>query len=99
MIGLGLGLGIPQPLTMSWVVRITPPAMHGAALQVPDERPKPPGPDHSAVSIGALAAPLGAEGVSVNAALLGLALLTIPRQLDDSRQQLGSPKSWRPNRG
>jgi MFS family permease len=84
MIGLGLGLGIPQPLTMSWVVRITPPAMHGAALGLRMSANRlaqitlP-------VSIGALAAPLGAEGVFLaNAALLGLALLTIPRQLDDS---------------
>ncbi|KQQ06184.1 MULTISPECIES: MFS transporter [unclassified Rathayibacter] len=32
MVGLGLALGIPQPLTMAWVVRITPEAVHGAAL-------------------------------------------------------------------
>ena len=84
MIGLGLGLGIPQPLTMSWVVRITPPAMHGAALGLRMSANRlaqitlP-------VGIGALAAPLGAEGVFfANAALLGLALLTVPRQLDDT---------------
>ncbi|OOB89732.1 MFS transporter [Rathayibacter sp. VKM Ac-2630] len=32
MIGLGLALGVPQPLTMAWVVRLTPESVHGAAL-------------------------------------------------------------------
>lgn len=32
MIALGIGLGIPQPLTMSWVTSLTPSASHGAAL-------------------------------------------------------------------
>ena len=32
MIALGIALGIPQPLTMSWTTGITPPTAHGAAL-------------------------------------------------------------------
>lgn len=32
MLGLGFALGLPQPLTMSWITRITPPSVHGAAL-------------------------------------------------------------------
>ena len=32
MIGLGISLGIPQPLTMAWTTAITPRAAHGAAL-------------------------------------------------------------------
>ncbi|SNT48197.1 hypothetical protein SAMN05421642_12559 [Rhodococcoides kyotonense] len=32
MIGLGLGMGIPQPLTMSWVTSLTPARFHGTTL-------------------------------------------------------------------
>ena len=32
MIALGVGLAIPQPLTMSWVVSLTDISRHGAAL-------------------------------------------------------------------
>lgn len=32
MFALGIALGLPQPLTMSWVVRITPKSVHGQAL-------------------------------------------------------------------
>ncbi|NUL46437.1 MFS transporter [Cellulosimicrobium funkei] len=32
MIGLGIGLGIPQPLTMAWVVGLTAPHLQGTAL-------------------------------------------------------------------
>jgi MFS family permease len=31
---LGIALGAPQPLTMSWTVSLVPPAVHGAALGV-----------------------------------------------------------------
>lgn len=32
MVGLGIALGIPQPLTMAWTTAITPASAHGAAL-------------------------------------------------------------------
>ncbi|MFD5226700.1 MFS transporter [Microbacterium sp. NPDC058342] len=32
MVGLGIALGVPQPLTMAWTTAITPPTAHGAAL-------------------------------------------------------------------
>ncbi|MCU1410984.1 MAG: transporter [Rhodoglobus sp.] len=32
MVGLGIALGLPQPLTMSWVVAVSRPENHGAAL-------------------------------------------------------------------
>ncbi|MEV4643353.1 MFS transporter [Saccharopolyspora sp. NPDC049357] len=32
MVGLGIALGLPQPLTMAWVTSLTPPSSHGAAL-------------------------------------------------------------------
>jgi MFS family permease len=84
MIGLGLGLGIPQPLTMSWVVRITDPAQHGAVLGLRMSSNRlaqitlP-------VAVGAVAAPFGASGVFIaNAALLVVALFSLPKTgLDD----------------
>ena len=32
MVGLGVALGLPQPLTMAWVTALSPPSAHGAAL-------------------------------------------------------------------
>lgn len=32
MVGLGIALGLPQPLTMAWVTSLCPPLSHGAAL-------------------------------------------------------------------
>ncbi|MDI2030581.1 MFS transporter [Saccharopolyspora sp. TS4A08] len=32
MVGLGIALGLPQPLTMAWVTSLSPPSSHGAAL-------------------------------------------------------------------
>ena len=86
MIGLGLGLGIPQPLTMSWVVRITDPAQHGAVLGLRMSSNRlaqitlP-------VAVGAVAAPFGASGVFIaNAALLVMALFSLPKTgLDDQQ--------------
>lgn len=70
MIALGIGLGVPQPLTMAWVTSLTPPQSHGASLgmRLTSNRlaqivvP---------VAVGALAAPFGVLGIFwANAALL-----------------------------
>lgn len=67
---LGIGLGVPQPLTMAWVTSLTPPQSHGATLgsRLTSNRlaqivvP---------VAVGALAAPFGVLGIFwANAALL-----------------------------
>lgn len=84
MIGLGLALGIPQPLTMAWVVRITPAAVHGAALGMRMTANRlaqivlP-------VGIGTTVGGLGAAGVYwANAALLAGAIAVVARsRLDD----------------
>lgn len=84
MIGLGLALGIPQPLTMSWVVRITPAAVHGAALgmrMTANRLAQIALP----VGIGATVGGLGVAGVYwANAALLAGAIAVLGRsRLDD----------------
>jgi len=69
MIALGFTLGIPQPLTLAWVVAITRPADHGAAMgfRVTTNRliqvtiP---------LLVGAFAAPFGAAGIFWSNALL-----------------------------
>ena len=70
MIGLGLALGIPQPLTMAWVVRLTPESVHGAALglrMTANRLAQIALP----VAIGTTAGPLGSAGVFwANAAVL-----------------------------
>jgi hypothetical protein len=70
MLGLGIGVGIPQPLTMAWVTSLTPSTSHGATLgmrltsnrlaqiTVP-------------LAVGAFASPLGVLGIFwANAGLL-----------------------------
>ena len=70
MIGLGLGLGIPQPLTMAWVTSLTPPASHGATLgmRLTSNRLAQ---ITLPLAVGAAAAPLGVLGIFwANAAIL-----------------------------
>lgn len=79
MIGLGLALGIPQPLTMAWVVRITPAAVHGAALgmRITANRLAQIA---LPVGIGATVGGLGSAGVYwANAALLAAAIAVVGR--------------------
>lgn len=62
MIALGVGLGIPQPLTMAWVVSLTPAGARGAALGLRSTFNRlaqvtlP-------VIVGAVAAPIGVNAV------------------------------------
>ncbi|PPG27795.1 hypothetical protein C5E10_14830 [Pseudoclavibacter sp. RFBG4] len=77
MVALGVALGIPQPLTMSWVVRITPKEVHGQALGLRMTANRfaqivlPLG-------IGAVAGPLGVSVILwANAAVLAAALLIV----------------------
>lgn len=70
MIGLGICLGLPQPLTMAWVVNLTHRRDHGAVLGL-----RMTGNRLAQVSVpilvGTLAAPLGVAGIFwANAALL-----------------------------
>lgn len=72
MIGLGICLGLPQPLTLAWVVGITRSRDHGAALGL-----RMTGNRVAQVSmplvVSAVAAPLGVDGMFWgNAALLAL---------------------------
>jgi hypothetical protein len=77
MIGLGLGLGIPQPLTMSWVVALTKPSLHGAALglrMTVNQLAQIGLP----LGVGAVAAPLGVVGIFwANAAILAGAIAIV----------------------
>lgn len=75
MIFIGLGLGIPQPLTMAWAVAATPRELHGAVLgwRLSSNRlaqiilP---------VTLGSLAVPFGVAAIFYsNAALMGVAAL------------------------
>lgn len=81
MVLLGIGLGIPQPLTMTWVTSMTEASQHGAALglrmtvnrfaqiSVP-------------VAVGAAAAPLGVLGIFwSNAALLFGAIFIVAKSV------------------
>lgn len=77
MIGLGIGLGIPQPLTMAWVVSLTPVNQHGAALGmrlVANRLAQVSLP----TAVGIFAAPLGILGIFwANAALLSISAFII----------------------
>lgn len=70
MIGLGICLGLPQPLTMAWVINLTRRRDHGAALglrMTANRFAQVTVP----VAVGTLAAPLGVAGIFwANAALL-----------------------------
>lgn len=70
MIGLGICLGLPQPLTMAWVIHLTRDRDHGAALGL-----RMTGNRLAQVSVpivvGAFATPLGVAGIFwANAVLL-----------------------------
>lgn len=62
MVLLGVGLGLPQPLTLAWVVAQTPVTLHGAALglRITANRLA-----QTAIPllVGAAAAPLGVSGI------------------------------------
>ncbi|GAB3263740.1 MFS transporter [Arthrobacter pigmenti] len=69
MIGLGVGTGLPQPMTMAWVVGLNP-VSHGAALGVRMTANKL-AQTTIPLAVGAAAAPLGVAGVFwANAVLL-----------------------------
>lgn len=77
MIGLGIGLGIPQPLTMAWVTGLADPSRHGAILGLRLTANR-----FAQISlplaVGALAAPLGVLGIFwANAAVLLGALAVV----------------------
>ncbi|OZF37354.1 MFS transporter [Rhodococcus sp. 14-2483-1-2] len=71
MIALGIALGIPQPLTMSWVVSIVPKSTQGEALGLRMSA------NRSAqilipLTVGAIAGPFGVTGILLgNALVLG----------------------------
>ena len=77
MIGLGLGLGIPQPLTMAWVISLTDPSRQGAALglrMTVNRLAQIALP----ITIGSFAAPLGILGIFwANAVLLAGAIIVV----------------------
>jgi hypothetical protein len=77
MVGLGLGLGIPQPLTMAWVVSLTASSSHGAALGLrltANRLAQITLP----IAVSSFAAPLGVLGIFyANAALLAGALVVV----------------------
>ncbi|GAS98542.1 putative drug resistance efflux protein [Mycolicibacterium canariasense] len=62
MFALGVGLGIPQPLTMSWVTSLTPAGSHGVALgmRLTSNRVAQ---TSVPLAIGALAGPFGVIGI------------------------------------
>lgn len=62
MIALGVGLGIPQPLTMAWVTSLTPAESHGTALgmRLTSNRVAQ---TSVPLVIGALAGPFGMVGI------------------------------------
>ena len=70
MIGLGICLGLPQPLTMAWVINLTRRRDHGAALglrMTANRFAQVTVP----VVVGVAAAPLGVAGIFwANAVLL-----------------------------
>lgn len=73
MIALGVCLGVPQPLTLAWVVEITAPRDHGAALglRMAGNRLA-----QTAIplAMAGIAAPLGSSGIIwANAAVLAVA--------------------------
>lgn len=77
MVALGVALGLPQPLTMSWVVRITPKSVHGQALGLRMTANRlaqivlP-------LAIGTAAGPLGISVILwANAAVLATALIIV----------------------
>lgn len=77
MIGLGICLGLPQPLTLAWVIGITQSKDHGAALGL-----RMTGNRLAQVSIpmavSAFAAPLGVAGIFwANALLLVLSAILV----------------------
>ena len=70
MIGLGVGLGIPQPLTMAWVISLTPASHHGSALGLRMTLNRL-AQISLPIAVGSFAAPLGVLGIFwANAALL-----------------------------
>ena len=80
MVGLGITLGLPQPLTMAWVVNIAAPASRGRALGLrltANRLAQVTVP----VGVGLVAAPLGTAGVFwATAALLAVATAVVPRR-------------------
>jgi MFS family permease len=84
MVGLGIALGLPQPLTMAWVTSLSPPSSHGAALGLRLTVNR-----LAQVSlpllVGAVLGPVGVIGVFwANAALLlGAAGCVMPRRPRD----------------
>lgn len=62
MVALGVGLGIPQPLTMAWVTSLTPAESHGTALgmRLTSNRVAQ---ISVPLAIGALAGPFGVVGI------------------------------------
>lgn len=62
MVALGIGLGIPQPLTMAWVTSLTPAESHGTALgmRLTSNRVAQ---ISVPLAIGALAGPFGVVGI------------------------------------
>jgi fucose permease len=70
MFGLGLGVGLPQPLTMAWVTSLTPSTSHGATLGMrltSNRLAQVTVP----LAVGAFASPLGVLGIFwANAGLL-----------------------------
>ncbi len=77
MIGLGVGLGIPQPLTMAWVISLTPASHHGSALGLRMTLNRL-AQISLPIAVGAFAAPLGVLGIFwANAALLAGAAVVV----------------------
>lgn len=92
MLALGVGLGIPQPLTVSWVILRAPGSAQGTVLglRLTANRLAQ---SVIPVGVGFVAAPLGASGVFwANAVLLlGSAAVTLASDLD------GGPNGDDPN--
>lgn len=91
MVALGITLGLPQPLTMAWVVNVSNPALHGAALGLRISANRlaqvtlP-------LAVSTLAAPLGVAGIFwANAVLLAVAATIVPR--DPPREPPGTDEN------
>ncbi|PZU37569.1 MAG: hypothetical protein DI573_11345 [Microbacterium sp.] len=77
MIAMGIGLGLPQPLTMAWTIAITPAGAHGAALGL---RLTANRAAQVAIPllVGLIAAPIGLVGIFwANAAVLAGGVLIV----------------------
>lgn len=93
MVGLGISLGLPQPLTMAWIVEIVPIRDHGAALglRMAGNRLAQ---TVIPIAMVAVAGPLGAAGVILANGVL-LAIATVLAGVSDPGGPEGSVRRRR----